>query len=218
MKKILLFMSFVAAAVMMTVCVSCKKDKNEPSKSFDFSNMSLELVESLYGQDSATVVSALIEQGFVLDTKSYFGENKYNYINKSYGLDYGFDFVNNKVEFLTAHKLYPTQNDKKTYIIYHKQLKEKHFPYFISELMDKDYENRECTENAEFFLENISNKSNSYGTYANDNIYCQIGYGETSDPNMKIYYEISYGKSDPDNPFNEYNFAKYGCGYSPRRK
>ncbi len=213
MKKILSILSIVAAAVMMTVCVSCKKD--EPSKSLDFSKMSLELVESLYGQDSATVVSALIEQGFeqfrVVDTPM----KPYYYLNKSYGLAYGFTFEKMEITEVMGQILNLEEKDKELYLENEQKLTDKHLTYFIG-FVKKDNEFI-CTENTKEYLQWIKeNYIVNQSLYANSKLY--YSHEWYSDPKEPIYYNgymIYIGKSDPDDPYGSYNYAKYGCGYDP---
>lgn len=88
MKKILSIVSVMALFVVVTL-TSCKKD--EP-KTFDgdFTKLSVELLESTLGVDSALIVDKLLKDGFVKDQYR-------DFVNDSYGLSYGFQYENGKV-------------------------------------------------------------------------------------------------------------------------
>ncbi len=88
MKKILSIASVMALFVVVTL-ISCKKD--EP-KTFDgdFTNLTVELLESTLGVDSALIVDKLLKDGFVKDQYR-------NFVNDSYGLSYMLQYENGKV-------------------------------------------------------------------------------------------------------------------------
>lgn len=89
MKKILSIASVMALFVVVTL-ISCNK-KDEP-KTFDgdFTNLTVELLESTLGVDSALIVDKLLKDGFVKDQYR-------DFVNDSYGLSYGFQYENGKV-------------------------------------------------------------------------------------------------------------------------
>lgn len=212
MKKKITILSIVAAAVMMTVCVSCKKD--EPSKGLDFTNLTLELLESCLDKDSATIVNALIEQGFAKSRpKTDADQERYSncyYENKSYGIGYGFGINNNKIDGAKGIILYPKEKDKELYTDCQNKLRNRKLPYFNG-IYGENLEN--CTDDIETFFESGIKSKYSIASYANEaKTYAAVWTNFKDEVHFGISCVISY----PDDPFSDFNFTKYGCGYNPK--
>lgn len=213
-------MSIVTAAVMVTVCVSCKKNDDGNVTRYDFSNMTMELIESCYGQDSASVVNSLVEQGFIQGGYPYHGMHVC-YINNSYGLEYQLAFKNKKVIGINGSKSYATAEDKKQYLKDEQNLINKHLPYFKGMCADDDWNpgglvKKFCTSMAKEYLEYIEKNKfiSSFVDVANDNVVYGIGWMKEEN-STNIIYSISCSKSDPNDPYSDYNFIKHGCNYNP---
>ncbi|MCQ2336845.1 MAG: hypothetical protein MJ010_06680 [Paludibacteraceae bacterium] len=219
MKKIISILSVFTVAVIVTVCISCKKD--EPSKSLDFSNLTMELIESCYGQDSVSVVNNLVEQGFIQGGEIYHGMHVC-YMNNSYGLEYQFAFENKKVIGINGRKSYATAEDRKQYLKDEQNLINKHLPYFQGACADNEWNPggvvyKFCTDMAKEYLEYIEkNKySMNYVDIANDNVVYGVSWLNDERDTNKSYYNIHCCKSDPNDPYSDYNFVKHGCNYDP---
>ena len=99
----------LTALFLISMATSCKKDEPKPTFNGDFTKISIELLESTIGIDSALVIEKIIKDGFVINEDMY---PTIEYINNSYGLQYDFSISNGKIESITGSK--DSSNDKKT--------------------------------------------------------------------------------------------------------
>lgn len=100
MKKILSVLSIVTAAVMVTVCVSCKKDKNEPEEKteekIDFRNATTDYIESFLGKDEAYFLSEAEKCGMIKEIEGR--DRKFGrFRNSILGISADYNLENGKI-------------------------------------------------------------------------------------------------------------------------
>lgn len=98
MKKILSILSIVAAAVMMTVCVSCKKESsaNPQIVTVDFRNASTDYIESFLGKDESFFLSEAEKCGMIKEVEGE--ERKFGrFRNSILGISADYEQQNGKI-------------------------------------------------------------------------------------------------------------------------
>lgn len=193
MKKILSIASVMALFVVVTL-ISCNK-KDEP-KTFDgdFTNLTVELLESTLGVDSALIVDKLIKDGFA--KTEYDG-----YVNNSYGISYFLEFedgklivINGGIEFRTAQEL------KNMFITENSKLVAQNFSWFKG--MAYTHEEGDtpkqalCEKNPTTFQQQASNTNFAQikGYYSNYVVDIYIEYVNIGKPMDILAFVIDAGK------------------------
>jgi len=129
MKK-LLSLTAVAALITLATLSGCKKE--EPSFNGDFTNLTVELMQSTIGVDSALIVDKLKKDGFVITEYD-------SYINNSYGLIYSMQYKNGKLVSIVAGKQYTDELlQKNKYIEENNKLVSKNYPLFKGQAKEKE--------------------------------------------------------------------------------